>query len=375
MIHETAGSTESVRVECLDPAVAFDQLQTVWQGLERRDTQCTPFNTWVWNSLWWHHYGTARDRLTLLIARQGNRVVGIAPLYIHATRMCKVIPVHVLRFIGSGRNISPDYLNIIALPECRHAAERAFVHYLPRVDGWHKLHLANMLLTSSLARRVREFVNSRPGLALTPQRLIIQKEALPATFDDYRRQPDQQRCKQINHRQSRLEAAGLSELSLCATSEELVEACDALGSLHRLRRQSRQETGDFRSSVHEQFQRAVIRQFFAMDAMWLATLKLDGKIIGVHYIFVWRGELLFMQGGYSPEHENLSPEHVLFTYVMQRGIEQGMVGLDMLKGHFPCQSANARYEVQTVEIGYIRPGVRQFIGGARDRLARMRPEP
>ncbi len=374
MMHETAGSAEPLQIDCLDSAAAFDQLQTIWQGLERQDTQCTPFNTWVWNSLWWHHYGTARDRLTLLIARQGNRVVALAPLYIHAARMCKIVPVHVLRFIGTGGDTSPDYLNIIALPECRNAAERAFLDYLPSIKGWQKLHLTDMLQSSSLADRVSDFVNTQPGSALTPHSQIIQKTALPATFEDYRMQLSRKRRKQINHRQNRLDAAGVSELALCATTEELAEASDALVSLHLLRWESKQEEGGFRSIAYEQFHRAVIRHFFAMDALWLATLKLDGNIIGVQYIFLWRGELMFMQSGYSPEHESLSPGHVLFTYVIQRGIEQGMTGLDMLKGHYSYKSAYARDEIHTVSLGNVRPGFRQFLEGARDWTARLRPQ-
>ncbi|ASJ76083.1 GNAT family N-acetyltransferase [Granulosicoccus antarcticus] len=366
-----AKSQEPVLVKCLDSAEAFDQLQAIWQELERQDTQCTPFNTWVWNSLWWQHYGTRRDRLTILIARQGNRVVGIAPLYIHATVMCKVIPVRVLSFIGTGGDTSPDYLNIITLPQLRNEVEQALLNYLPQIGGWHKLHLTDMLQASSLVRRVQKLIDSGPGTVLEPRIQFIQKAALPASFEDYRAQLSRKHRKQINHRQNRLDAAGVSELSICSTNEELAQASDALVSLHRLRWDSKGGVGGFRSTAYEQFHRAVIRHFFAMDALWLTTLKLDGSIIGVQYIFAWRGQLMFMQSGYSPEHERLSPGHVLFTYAIQRGIEQGMQGLDMLKGHYSYKSVYARDEIQTIGLGYLCPGVRRFLGAARDRVARL----
>ena len=179
------------------------------------------------------------------------------------------------------------------------------------------------------------------------------------------------RCEEIKHWQNRLDAAGASELSICATNEELAEASDALVSLHHLRGESKQEEGSFSSTAYEQFHRSVIRHFFAMDALWLATLKLDGIIIGVQYLFAWRGELVFMHSGYSPEHESLSIGHVLFTYVIQRGIEQGMTGLDMLKGPYSCKSVHAKDQIHTVSLGYVCPGVRQFLEGARDCIARL----
>ena len=206
-----------MRVECLRSEEAFSQLQTVWQTLERRDPACTPFNTWSWNQLWWRHYARGTDRLALLVVRQDSRVVAIAPFYVHATRMCRVIPVNVLRFIGTGGDTSPDYLNIIALPECRDMAEAAVLDYLPRFDSWHKLLLSDMSENSSLALRTAAFAEAQPGMVLAPQYHVIQKAGLPHSFDEYRLQLSRKRRKQINHRQNRLDAAGVAELSICAS--------------------------------------------------------------------------------------------------------------------------------------------------------------
>lgn len=357
---------EPLTVNCLRSSVAFEQLEGVWQALERQDFHCTPFNTWLWNSLWWRHYAGSADTLAILVLRQGTRVVAIAPLYVHATYMLKLLPVRVLRFVGTGGDTSPDYLNIIALPEWRDAAEQAVLDYLPQIPGWHKLVLSDMAAQSSLAVRTRAFVEEQPGVPLAPKRHVIQTASLPASFDIYRSQLSRKRRKQINHRQNRLEAAGQVDLSICATKEELTEATDALVSLHRRRWESKQEPGGFGSVAYEQFHRTVIRRFFAADALWLATLKLDGQIIGVQYIFVWRGTLMFMQSGYSPEHESLSPGHVLFTYVIRRGIEQGMSAIDMLKGYYQYKSVYARDEVYTVDCSLIRPGLRGILGGMHE---------
>ena len=352
----------ALTIDCLQTPDAFDRLQLVWQALERSDTQCMPANTWQWASLWWEHYATRHDTLVLLTARHGKRVVAIAPFYIDSGRMCRVVPVKVLRFIGSGRDTSPDYLNIVALPHARKAAEAAFLEHLLTIRGWQKLYLSDMREESSLVDCVRAFVKRQSG-ALTPERKnTLMRASLPDSWDQYRANLSRKRRKQINHRQNRLDAAGRSELSLCASPTELAEASDALAHLHRLRWQSKGEPGAFITESYEKFHRAVIRKFFASDALWLATLKLDGQIIGVQYILVWRGELQFFQSGYSPDHESLSPGHVLFTYVIKRGIEQGMTDIDMLKGYYEYKSAYARDSVTTCDVGFIRTGIRSMLG-------------
>ena len=360
---------EPLTIQCLQSAEAFEQLRAIWQGLERFDTTCTPFNTWAWNSLWWQHYGTSRDTLALLVVSEGRRVVAIAPFYLHAARLCKVIPIRALRFVGSGGDTAADYLNIIALPSMRDAVEQAVLQYLPQIRGWQKLLLTDMAENSTLARRAAALLTQLPGVALSPRHHVLRKAQLPDTVDEYRAQSN---AEQTTHRQNQLDAAGQAELSICASNEELAEACDALRELHRLRQESKQENGGCRSVACEQFHRALIRQFFAADALWLATLKLDGNIIAVHYLFAWRGELLFMHGGYSPEHESLNPDPVLLTYVIQRGIEQGMIGLDMLNGRCSDESISAWNETRTVDIGYVRPGVRGLIAAAHGRLRQRR---
>lgn len=356
-----------LQVECLQSRAEFERLQDLWQALERKDPQCTPFNSWHWNRLWWHHYASAEDRLALLLIRDGARVVALAPLYVQAARMIRYVPVRVLRFIGSGGDTSPDYLNLIALPSHRDAAEQAMLDHLPRIRGWTKLLLTDMREGASLALRAQAFIQSQRGVPLVPRYHAIQQSRLPDTFEQWRANLNRKRRKQINHRQNRLDAAGHWELAICASTEEMQEAVEALIALHRLRWDSKGEAGGFRSEAYEQFHRAVIARYFQDDALWLATLKLDGRIIGVQYIFVWRGELLFMQSGYSPEHESLSPGHVLFTYVIQRAIEQGMQGLDMLKGHYSYKSMYARDEHRTIDLGLLRPGIRGLLGAVREK--------
>ena len=373
-----------LRISCMTGEHAFAQLRSVWQTLERVDEQCTPFNTWLWNSLWWEHYGKSCDELVLLVATvQSNRnsqisqvgslqtrqdVVAIAPLYIHNTYMCKRIPVKVLRFVGTGRDTSPDYLNIIAHPTWRQQAEVAFMKNLPSIKQWQKLYLSDVREESTLAQRIEELVHTSGNTTLKKRIQTIQRASLPATFDEYRRRLTRKRRKQINHRQNRLDKAGKTELNICATLTEVSEATQALIELHRERWMSKGELGKFRSDEYVQFHSAVITQFFAQDALWLTTLRLNKKFVGVQYIFAWRGQLMFMQSGYSPEVESLSPGHVLFTYAIKRGIEQGMHTIDMLKGNYEYKSAYTQDSVAMIDQGCIRPGIRAIIDRLRTSL-------
>ena len=97
-------------------------------------------------------------------------------------------------------------------------------------------------------------------------------------------------------------------------------------------------------------------------------MRLNDEIIGVQYIYLWHGELLFYQSGYSPEHDDLSPGHVLFTYAIQRAIEQGLQGIDMLKGEYDYKSAYARNASYTSDHVFVKSGMFSLIARAKNAL-------
>jgi len=356
---------EPMHVELLTSEDTFDRLQSIWQALEKADPDCQPFNTWSWLSLWWQHYRKDGDSLAILIVRQGRKVVAIAPFYVGYVPELRYMRISLLRFIGTGGDTSPDYMNIIALPQWRVAAEQAIIGHLPQVPGWHKLLLRDVSKGSTLALCIQTFIESQAGFAWPIKQNLILRARLPESWDAYKAQLSRKRRKQINHRRNRLDAAGDWALSICSSEIELQEAVEALKKLHRQRWNSKGKAGRFASQNYIQFHSAVIKRFFADHCLWLATLRLDNEIIGVQYIFLWRGELLFYQSGYSPEHDCLSPGHVLFTYTIQRAIEQGLTGIDMLKGDYVYKSAYAKSEFYTSDHVFVKRGIFSLLARAK----------
>ena len=368
-------------LEVIDDEPGLAALRDEWERLERLDPECTPFNTWLWNSLWWRHYaatGARSRRLRVLALRARNRdgatgrAVALLPLQVSRERRLGVLRADTLRFLGSGGDTSPDYLNLVAEPASRARAERRLLDAVFAMDDWQHLHLSDVASPSSLETALDERLAHERGVRLGGRVNSIRVATLPSSWEDYRLALSRKRRKQINHRRNRLERAGRCELGIAATPAELAEAREALVELHRARWRSKGERGAFVSREYVDFHRAVIEGFFARDALWLATLRLDGRIIGVQYVFRWRDALLFFQSGYSPAHEGLSPGHVLFTHVIGEGIARGLRRVDMLKGDYDYKRVYARRTRRTRDISYLRPGALATLVALRDRLRRLR---
>ena len=195
---------------------------------------------------------------------------------------------------------------------------------------------------------------------------------LPGTRDEFRASLSRKRREQLNHRRNRLERAGTARLSIAGCADERARAMNAPIRLHRARWDTKDDPGKFRSEAYLDFHRTVVERFAARDELWLVTLELDGVIIDVLYLFRWRDELMFFQSGFDPEHEALSPGHVMFGWTYREAIERGLRRADMLKGEYHYKGAWARRETFLHDHVFHRPGPAARLARARAALAGAR---
>src|SRR5437016_4692981 len=81
-------------------------LRDEWNDLAERCPTSTVYQTWEWNEAWWRAFGRGK-RLFVLLARDRNKLLGIAPFYI--SRHLNT-PLRRLAFLGTGVT---DYLDFL----------------------------------------------------------------------------------------------------------------------------------------------------------------------------------------------------------------------------------------------------------------------
>ena len=344
-------------ISIADSDAGFSDLNAQWQALASVDDEATPFNTYDWLSLWWKHYRQPDYALHIVLFSENGKLVAIAPLYLLTIARVMLIQQRELRWVGSGGDTSPDYLNIICIPEHRPRVAEHFARYLAQQSVADRINLTDIAKPSILYEHLNTTLSSCKGLLFAGVTNTILNNDLPTTWDEYRMALTRKRRKQINHRRNRLDKAGDWSLNICTSQEQQQHAVTALEELHRQRWISKGETGGFLTDAYIEFHRDVIKRFSEHDQLWLATLVLNGKTIGVLYIFLWRGTLFFFQSGFSPEHDSLSPGHVLFTYVISEAIKRGIGHIDLLKGNYIYKTVYAKQKQVTSGLIFERPGI------------------
>ena len=143
-------------IQTISSVEEFYQLRESWDELLHRSGHGTVFNSWEWQYYWWKHYGGGQQLRILAISRN-SELIGIAPFYIRNIRRAGLFSINMLQLIGSGSDTSPDYLDLISLPEDESEISKRVVSFiLEEWLEWDVIHWTDMPETSLL---LREFTN------------------------------------------------------------------------------------------------------------------------------------------------------------------------------------------------------------------------
>ncbi|MCG8381174.1 MAG: GNAT family N-acetyltransferase [Gammaproteobacteria bacterium] len=311
---------------------AFLALKPQWKALIDKVPSASVFLSWEWQYLWWQHY-QGNSSLFLLVCKENEQLRGIAPFYIDYRKPLHLFSQRVVRFIGTGGDTSPDYLDVISPSEYSAECCASILTFLfDHASEWDSLAFNDMENNSLFLNKILSKIALQPSLRIQRKDSNIYYNKLPSTWDEYRASLSKNRRGQINHRRNALKKAGELEFGYCHNSDEFDTAFEQLIALHTARWRQKNHNHSFQSKQYIHFHRAVIQQLSDINAVQLTYLKLNDQYIAVQYWYLWNESMYFFQSGFSPLYQRFSPGLVLMAYSIEFAIEKGMREIDMLKG-------------------------------------------
>ncbi len=365
-----------MQIERVTSLQSFDALEADWRALETGSARNSVFLGWDWQRLWWTHYGCGRQ-LRILVARAGNKVVGIFPLYLEHHRVARILQVRKLRPIGAGGDTAPDDLGILSDPSCEEAVTQAFVHHiLTRCERWQLLDLVDLPSDSPLVDCLARRASHRPALIeRAPPNLITYGE-LPADWDRYRQSLSRNRREVLGRKRRKFEQQPGARFHQIVDDAQIDPAFDRLAELHRRRWQGRTEELSFTSEQYLGFHRDMMHALLHRKRLLFYALEMNGEIIAMFYGFRHAQTCYYFQAGFDPQHAALSPGEVLMGYVIEAAIDAGCTRFDMLKGDYDHKRHFFAQTRQTVDIRVHRPGLIHWLYRVKQwRLERRTPPP
>ena len=298
------------------PGADLSKLDSQLEDLLSRQPERLTFLHPSWLRTWLAEFGANCEPLVLTCG-DGN-LAGLAPLMRADDR---------LTFIGDASIC--DFMDVLVDPAHADAAYADLWSQL-RDQDWNEVELWGLMESSPTRERVKAYA-AEHGYAVeeTPE-AVSPRLALPATWDEYLASLGKKDRHELRRKIRRLYESGNGvDFEVLSTQQEVVAAMDDFLALHT---QSRQDKTDFMTSEMESFFRRMASALAAEGLVRLFMLRVNGKAAATVLCFDAGSHLYMYNSGYNPEFSGLSVGLVSKALVLQWAIENGMSGLDFLRG-------------------------------------------
>ncbi len=292
-----------------------DTLTSSWVGLEHLRWDCI-FVLPCWLEVWWRERGAGAE-LYLCAVRQGETVIGIAPL---------LLKEGGASFIGSSDVC--DYLDFVVAP----GREQDFFDSLLdglRQKGITRLELSCLRPDSTAAVNLMTMAKNRGYEVSCRQEDVSLELDLPATWEEYLEMLTAKQRHEVRRKLRRLSEAGDIDYCVVDDSEAVSHSIDIFLKLFR---SGREDKVSFMTAQMESFFKSMAETMAKVGLLRLGLLQLNGSPVAAIMYFDYKGKVYLYNSGYDPEYGSLSVGLLSKVLCIKDSIQRGSKGFDFMKG-------------------------------------------
>lgn len=295
---------------------SFDGLTSSWPDLGERLRWDSVFVLPWWMSVWWQEFGAGAE-LHLGAVRQGESVIGIAPLLVRG---------EVASFVGSADVC--DYLDFVVAPGREHDFFETVLESL-RQKGITRLDLSSLRPDSTGATSLVGLAESRGYEVSFRQENVSFELDLPPTWDEYLDLLTTKQRHEVRRKLKRLQKAGDVDYRLVNDGEALPQSLDIFLKLFR---ESREDKAAFMTSRMESFFTSLAETMGEAGLLNFGILELNAAPVAAVMCFDYKDTIYLYNSGYDPQYSSLSVGLLSKVLCVKDSVERGKKRFDFLKG-------------------------------------------
>jgi len=266
--------------------------------------------------VWWQEFGSGAEPY-LAAVRQGEKIIGIAPLVVTEGRAS---------IIGSADVC--DYLDFVVTP----GTERDFFSVLLddlRQKGINHLDLGPLRPDSTVLTNLVGIARNRGYEVLCQPEDISLELDLPPTWEEYLTILTKKQRHEVKRKLRRLSEAGEVDYR---TVKDSAAVHDTVDSFLKMFTNSRQDKATFLTAQMESFFRALADTMAEAGLLRLGILELDKLPVAMIMGFDYNDCIYLYNSGYNPQYNSLSAGLLCKVLCIKESIEEGKKRFDFLKG-------------------------------------------
>jgi CelD/BcsL family acetyltransferase involved in cellulose biosynthesis len=339
-------------------------LRAEWTWLEPRSRTRNVFNGWTFVDAWWEHFResvdgrTQREGRVFVVRNAAGQPVAIVPLYVDP-RSTRLGRVRVLRNVGYGDVVNPDFLDALCIPGFEERVAAALAPRLFQDPGWDFAQFSELAEGGSLALMAQVWSEQRLALVRREARSPCPFLPLPASFDEFMAARNPHFRQQLRRYRRKIERELGVEWKRVGKDIDVDAGMDLLARLHQARMEATGRGGDFKKDDYQRFHRALAARLAERGELYFWVLTIEGLPGASHYGFLHDGVYYGYQMGFAGKYAKYSPGHYMTGVVMEKLIEEEHAReMSLLRGRDAWKFRWADEVRWTESITMLRPGLR-----------------
>jgi CelD/BcsL family acetyltransferase involved in cellulose biosynthesis len=298
-----------------------------WNALLKESITNTPFLRHEYQSAWWGHLGGGEwkdAKLVLVTAREDDKLIGIAPLFIAEYDGQPAL------LLNGSIEIS-DYLDVIVRKDGHAKFISGLLDFLASnlAENWSALDWYNLPDSSPTLAALKAESTVRGWVHLEEVYRPTPRIALNGSFDDYLAGIDKKQRHEIRRKMRR---AAESDLNVRFTIvDQSADIEPELNTFFDLMVHDPNKAAFLHPAMRAQMT-DVLRAAHKGSYLWLGFLEINGVKTAASLNFDYENKLWGYNSGVSREHMELSPGWVLLGHTIQWCCENGRYEFDFMRG-------------------------------------------
>lgn len=298
---------------------SFTSLNSYWREPKYNLRWDSIFVLPSWLQVWWQAFGSGAE-LYLRAVRQGEKIVGIAPLLVR-DKTAYVI----------GHTDACDYLDFIVTPGREGDFFAVLLDDLVQ-KGINHLDLRPLRPDSTVFTSLTAIARDRKyDVLCNPEDVSVELD-LPSTWDEYLAILDRKQRHEVRRKLRRLEAAGNVDYHVV---EDSAAVHDAMDTFLKLFSESREDKATFMTARMESFFRSLADSMAGAGLLKVGILELDTLPVAMVMCFDYNNCVYLYNSGYDPQYRALSAGLLCKVFHIKDSIQRGRKRFDFLKGGEP----------------------------------------
>jgi CelD/BcsL family acetyltransferase involved in cellulose biosynthesis len=324
------------RVSVIRDYEQFVSLEHEWNEAVSRARIPHPFLRHEWVQTWWDSFaapstraarsGQGSRQLHIVVVRDADRIVGIAPL-MRESAVVYGLPVRRLALVANDHTPRTDF--VVAGDE-NEIYQAIWNSLTSEIDQWDVLQLTQVPHTS----RTIPVMSRLAAAAQLPIGTWKSSDSpfleLAGTWESYWASLSAKFRSNVRNRLTRLNQIGAPALEFLSEKAAISAALDDAWRLEASGWKDKEGTSITSDSAVQRFYTLLAQR--AVDRGWLRLLFLTsaGRRIAVSYSAIYDGRLFLLKTGHDREFHACSPFKVLTYLATQEACAQGLREIDFL---------------------------------------------